>query len=147
MSSDLPPDHRFLPQSGANYPIPPAIDGEIALAVQRLHRVQIVLRWLVNGLVTLVLVPPSIWHLRGEFQLWISHFTWVAVRYGLGFNPWATLGLVIPVSLITATLVWHTRNILRGLPASESHRLQQEALRIRQKGRRHWLWRWVWQKS
>ena len=124
--------------------LPETIAPDLALAIQRLHRLQVIARWCFNGAVTIVLMPPSVWSLRGEFQLWLQHFTWVALRYGLGFNPWATLGMVVPVSLVTATLVWHTRNILRGLPDAEHYRLQQEALKIREQGRRHWLWRWVW---
>ena len=142
--SSLPPlINPINPADPSDFP--ETIAPDLVLAIQRLHRLQVIARWSFNGAVLVVLVPPSLWSLRGEFQLWLQHFTWTALRYGLGFNPWATLGLVVPIALVTATLVWHTRNILQGLPDAEQYRLQQEALKIREQGRRHRLWRWVWE--
>ncbi|MGA1408989.1 MAG: hypothetical protein ACO37W_04540 [Prochlorotrichaceae cyanobacterium] len=120
-------------------------DPHLALAVKRLHRVQVTARWVLNGLVSLVAIPFGLWDLWAEIQLWRQHFTWVAVRYGLAFHPWATLAIVTSVALVTATLVWHSRNIIWGLPQKEQYRLQQQALKIREKGKRLLLWRWVWQ--
>jgi len=124
---------------------PEEVPSNLALAVQRLHQLQVTARWGFNGLVGVSTLPWSVWELRDNIQLWQQHFTWVALRYGLGYHPLATLGIVLPVSLVTATLVWHSRNIIWGLPQKEQYRLQQQALKIRDQGKRSFLWRWVWQ--
>lgn len=117
----------------------------LAAAVQRLHQFQVTARWGFNGLLTLMTLPLSLWDLRENILIWQQHFTWVALRYGLGYHPWATLGIILPVALVTSTLVWHTRNIIWGLPPKEQYRLQQQALKIRDQGKRSFLWQWVWQ--
>jgi hypothetical protein len=120
------------------------MDAELAEAVQRLHELQVKGRWLLNAVLVLVLMPPSLWDLRSELQLWNQYFTWVAVRYGLAYHPLATLGLTIPIAFVTATLVWQSRNIIFGLSQREKYRLEKQATAIRAKGERHWLWRWIW---
>jgi hypothetical protein len=95
--------------------------------------------------VTLAILPLSVWELRREIGLWREHFTWVALRYGLAYHPWATLGIVLVIALMTSTLVWQSRNILLGFPQKERYRLEQQALKIREQGQGSLLWRWVWQ--
>jgi hypothetical protein len=46
-----------------------------------------------------------------------------------------------------AVLVWHSRNLLFGLPKEEQLRLQLQAERIRQQGSTHPLWRWVYSEQ
>ncbi len=125
--------------------VPENLPPNLTRAVERLHRLQVTARWVFNLLVSLSTLPLSLWDLRRNIQLWREHFTWVGLRYGLGYHPWATLGIVVPVALVTATLVWHSRNIIWGLPDKEQYRLQQQALKIREQGKRSFLWRWVWQ--
>jgi hypothetical protein len=120
-------------------------DPELHQAIERLYHLQVKGRWLFNGTTGIVLIPFSLWHLRYELQLWHEYFTWAALRYGLAFNLLATVGLLIPLALTTATLIWQSRNLLVGLPAQEVRRLEQQVQQIRTVGQGHWLWRWVWQ--
>ena len=85
----------------------------------------------------------SIWGLRDEIALWIENFTWAAVRYGLYFHRWPTLGLGLCLGMTLAVLTWQGRNIVRGLPLREKRRLEEQVRRIRQQGSSHPLWKWV----
>jgi hypothetical protein len=111
--------------------------------LQRLHRLTVYGRWLVVLLVWLTLGSSSLWQLRFRIQLLIDSFTWVAVRYGLAYHQGATLGLAICMGMTLAVLVWHSRNLLFGLPKEDQLRLQLQAERIRQQGPTHPLWHWV----
>lgn len=123
------------------------LEPELAQAVERLHRLHVQLRWTINLGLMLMLCPGSLWALRSEFALWADYFTWSAVRYGLAYHPVATLGLLIPISMVTSTLVWQTRNILWGLPQREIYRLEKHVKRIQEKGKKHWLWVWIWEEQ
>ena len=111
--------------------------------VERLHRLTVYSRWMLVGLCWVVVAPISLWSLRREIGLWMTHFTWAAVRYGLFFNRLAALGIFFCTGLTTAVLLWQSRNILWGLPAPERRRLEQQVWRIRQQGRSHPLWKWI----
>lgn len=111
--------------------------------VQRLHRLTVYGRWTVVVALWLTLGLISLWQLRFRIQLLMDYFTWVAVRYGLAYHQGAAFGLSVCVGMTAAVLVWHSRNLLFGLPKQEQVRLQQQAARIRQQGPTHPLWRWV----
>ena len=111
--------------------------------VEKLHQLQVYGRWLFVGLLWVILAPPSLWALRNEITLWKQYFTWVAVRFGLIYNPLSTLGLAFCIGMTASVLVWQSRNILFGLPKVEKERLEKQVLRIRQQGASHPLWRWV----
>jgi hypothetical protein len=111
--------------------------------VQRLHRLTIYGRWFVVLLVWLTVGAVSLWQLRFRIQLLMDSFTWVAVRYGLAYHQGAALGLSVCIGMTLAVLVWHSRNLLFGLPQEEQLRLQLQAERIRQQGPTHPLWHWV----
>ncbi len=111
--------------------------------VQRLHRLTVYGRWLVVGLLWVSIGSLSLWGLRSEIALWQQYFTWVAVRYGLYYNPLPTFGLTFCIGMTAAVLVWQSRNILVGLPNQEQRRLEQQVSRIRQQGSSHPLWKWV----
>ena len=111
--------------------------------IQRLHRLTIYARWLVVLLVWLTVGTVSLWQFRFRIQLLMDSFTWVGVRYGLAYHQGAALGLSVCIGMTLAVLVWHTRNLLFGLPQEEQLRLQLQAERIRQQGPTHPLWRLV----
>jgi len=69
---------------------PEELTPELTLATQRLHQLQVSARWGFNGLVGISTLPLSLWDLRENIQLWQQHFTWVALRYGLGYHPWGS---------------------------------------------------------
>ncbi len=115
--------------------------------VERLHRLTVYSRWTVVGLCWVIVGPISFWGLRREIGLWMAHFTWAAVRYGLFFNRLPALGLFFCTGLTTAVLLWQSRNILWGLPELERRRLEQQVWQIRQQGRSHPLWNWVCRAS
>ena len=83
------------------------------------------------------------WDLRTEIELWQDYFTWSAVRYGLVFHPFAALGLSLCIGMTLSVLIWQSRNILFGMPASEKQRLENQVYRIRQQGSSHPLWKWI----
>lgn len=113
--------------------------------VQKLHQLTVYGRWLFVGCLWLIIAPVALWYLRGELALWRQYFTWVAVRYGLFYNPLPTLGLGLCIGVTVSTLVWQSRNILWGLPQHEKQRLEKQVFRIRQQGPTHPLWKWICQ--
>ncbi|ARV62297.1 hypothetical protein BZZ01_30000 [Nostocales cyanobacterium HT-58-2] len=118
-------------------------DLSFAKQVKKLHQIQVCTRWLFVGFLWLTVAPVCVWDLRSEIALWQQYFTWVAVRYGLYYHNWATLGLSFCLGMTLAILIWQSRNILLGLPQQEKQRLEQQVCRIRQQGPTHPLWRWV----
>ncbi len=118
-------------------------DPNFQIEVQRLHKLTIYGRWLIVSLLWISVGSLSIWGLRREIGLWLENFTWAAVRYGLYFHRWPTLGLVLCLAMTLAVLTWQTRNRVRGLPQREKQRLEQQVRRLRQQGPSHFLWKWV----
>jgi hypothetical protein len=124
---------------------PPITDSSFVHQVQKLHRLTVYGRWLFCLFLWFTLAPISLWSLREEVVLWRQYFTWVAVRYGLFYHPFSTIGLAFCIGMTVAVLVWQSRNILMGLPQQEQQRLEKQVCRIRQQGSSHPLWKWVCQ--
>jgi hypothetical protein len=123
-------------------------DPNFQIEVQRLHKLTVYARWLTVILLWISVGCLSIWSLRREIDLWLENFTWAAVRYGLYFHRWPTLGLVLCLGMTLAVLTWHRRNnIVRGLPQRQTQRLEKQVRRIRQQGPSHPLWKWVCKNS
>jgi hypothetical protein len=118
-------------------------DPNFQIEVQRLHKLTIYGRWLTVILLWISIGSLSIWGLRDEIALWIDNLTWAAVRYGLYFHRWPTLGLGLCLGMTLAVLTWQGRNLVRGLPLREKHRLEQQVRHIREQGPSHPLWKWV----
>ena len=118
-------------------------DPNFKIEVQRLHKLTVYGRWLTVVLLWISVGSLSIWGLRDEIALWIENFTWAAVRYGLYFHRWPTLGLGLCLGMTLAVLTWQGRNLVRGLPLREKQRLEEQVRRIRQQGPSHPLWKWV----
>jgi hypothetical protein len=118
---------------------PPKLSPELA----RLHQLTVWGRWGFVLFLWLAIGILSLWGLRAEVALWRQYFTWSAVRYGLAYHPMPTFGLALCIGLTVATLVWQSRNILLGLPASEKQRLERQLHRIQQQGPSHPLWQRV----
>jgi hypothetical protein len=111
--------------------------------LQRLLRLMTYGRWIVVLTLWLTVGLISLWQFRFRIQLLIDSFTWVAVRYGLAYHQGAAFGLSLCLGMTIAVLGWHSRTLLFGLSKPEQLRLQQQAVRIRQQGPTHPLWRWV----
>ncbi|MGE5657924.1 MAG: hypothetical protein ACM37W_15065 [Actinomycetota bacterium] len=124
---------------------PPSLDQDatFSLEVQRLYQLTVYGRWLVVALLWIGVAPLSCWGLRNEIELWLEHFTWAAVRYGLIYHRLPTLGLGLCVGVTLAVSIWQSRNWIFGLPARDKQRLEQQVRRIRQQGPTHPLWKWV----
>lgn len=120
-----------------------ALDPIFKQQVQKLHHLTVYGRWLVVALLWLTIGSLSLWGLRSEIALWQQYFTWVAVRYGLFYNPLPTFGLALCIGMTVSVLVWQSRNILLGLPHQEQQRLEQQVHKIRQQGPSHPLWKRV----
>ncbi|MEG3933116.1 MULTISPECIES: hypothetical protein [unclassified Microcoleus] len=118
-------------------------DANFQSEVQRLHKLTVYGRWLTVILLWISVGSLSIWGLRREIALWLEHFTWAAVRYGLSFHRWPTLGLGLCLGMTLGVLTWQSRNMVRGLPLREKQGLEQQVRRIRQQGPSHPLWKWV----
>ena len=117
-------------------------DPNFQIEVQRLHKLTVYGRWLTVILLWIIVGSLSIWSLRREIGLWLEHFTWAAVYYGLYFHRWPTLGLGLCSGMTLAVLTWQSTN-LRRLQKDEKQRLEQQVRRIRQQGPSHPLWKWV----
>ena len=118
-------------------------DENFQIEVQRLHKLTVYGRWLTVIFLWISIGSLSIWGLRDEIALWLEHFTWAAVRYGLSFHRWPTLGLGLCLGMTLAVLTWQSRDMVRGLPLREKQGLEQQVRRIRQQGPSHPLWKWV----
>lgn len=79
--------------------------------------------WLVVLMLWASVGVASIWHLRRTWQQLGDYFTWAALRYGLGFNRLAAIGLGLCLGLTVALLVKETRYFLFGLTTSERRTL------------------------
>jgi hypothetical protein len=117
----------------------PALQWEI----RRLHQLTIYARWVFVLGLWLTVGAFSLWQLRFRIQILMDYFTWAAVKYGLAYHMFAALGLALCLGFTASVLTWHLRNLLLGLPQRELDRLQQQAIRIRQQGKTHPLWRWL----
>lgn len=120
-----------------------ALDSAFQQEIQRLHRLTVYGRWLVVGLLWLILAPICLWNLRSEIELWREYFTWAALRYGLIYHRFAAFGLALCVGMTVSTLLWQSRNILFGLSDRHSQRLEKQVHKIHQQGSSHPLWKWV----
>ncbi len=124
----------------------PSSDSSFARQVQRLHKLTVYGRWLLVVFLWLTLAPLCLWNLRTEIEFLREYFTWVAVRYGLLFHPFAAIGLGLCIGMTLGVLVWQSRNILVGMPDLEKQRLEKQVHRIRQRGPSHPLWKWICEK-
>jgi hypothetical protein len=111
--------------------------------IERLYALQVYGRWFVVGISWLTIGVASLWGLRAEIELWLEHFTWTAVRYGLIFNRLPAIGLGLCIGMTLAVLLWQSRNILFGRTKMQQQRLAQGVLNIRKQGASHPLWQWV----
>lgn len=111
--------------------------------VWRLHQLTFHARLLFVAGCWVILMPLGIWGLRGEIELWRQHFTWVALRYGLGSHLFSAFSLFFCVAITAAVLVRQSLYILQGMPARERQRLEKRVKKIQLAGPRHPLWKWV----
>jgi hypothetical protein len=125
--------------------IPIELDPTFERQVQKLYRLIAYSRWLVVGCLWLSIGVLSLWGLRAEIALLLQYFTWVAVRYGLYYNPLPTFGLAFCSVMTISTLIWQSRILLFGLPPKELRRLVKQVQQIRQQGSSHPLWKWICQ--
>lgn len=121
------------------------LDPIFELEMERLHRLTVYGRWVTVLALWVSVGAWSLWQLRYNIGLLQEHFTWAAVRYGLHFNPFPTLGLSVCIGMTAGVLVWQSRNVLFGLSKSDQKRLLQQVRQIRHEGRSHPLWKWVCQ--
>jgi hypothetical protein len=122
---------------------PNELDPTFKEQVQRLYRLTFYGRWLVVGILWLSVGSISLWGLRYPLSLMQEYFTWAAVRYGMEFHFFPTVGLTLCIATTLAVLIWHSRNVLFGLPQDEQRRLEQQVYKIRQQGSSHPLWKWI----
>ncbi|HAN46793.1 MAG TPA: hypothetical protein DCQ32_09620 [Cyanobacteria bacterium UBA8156] len=117
--------------------------GAIAHQVERLQRVEIWVRWGVGLTLWATVGSLCLWQLREDIPIWREVFTWAAVRSSLQQNRWAFLGLGLCVGVTLSTLIRQSLFILFGVSRSEKRALLMRVRRIRRRGARHPLWRWV----
>lgn len=118
-------------------------DPQFLEQIERLHYLFVLGRWAIVILLWLVIGMVSTWSLRHEFAMISERFTWAALRYGLAFNIWSTLGLSMCIGPTVALLVWQTRNMLFGLPKIELARVEKYVLKVREQGKSHPLWSYI----
>jgi hypothetical protein len=111
--------------------------------IDNLYHLNVYGRWLVILTLWLTVGVYSLWGLRYPISLIQEDFTWAAVKYGLIAEPIPALGLYLCVGMLTATLVWQSRNIIWGIHKKEQQRLIQQVGNIRKQGSSHPLWKFV----
>jgi hypothetical protein len=111
--------------------------------VKKLHHLTVYSRWLFIGFLWLIIAPICIRELWDEFAIWRQYFTWTAVRYTIVYHRLASIGLVLCIAWTVNGVIWQIRNRLWGISGEERRSLERRVQKIRQKGKRHLLWKWV----
>lgn len=118
-------------------------DPDLLRQMRRLYYLRLRIRWGAIALVWLLLVPPSLWSLRGVFGRWGDYFGWAALRYAIVHHRIEAIALAFCIALVTATLLRHSWHMIMGLSAQELDHLRRDLGAIRDRGPEHLLWRWV----
>ncbi|KAM3102052.1 hypothetical protein ACKFKF_05830 [Phormidesmis sp. 146-12] len=122
-------------------------DPGFEAAVQKLHELTVLTKWLLALGLWATIGLLSLWDLRDVFAILRQYFTWAALRLGLGYHLLASVGLALCIGVTLSTLIWQSRNILFGLPLLERQRLEKQVLKIHQQGKSHPLWKWVYPRQ
>ncbi len=120
-----------------------SLDPKFQAAVERLHRLTVLMRWITVLGLWLTIGALSLWAMQYPISLLQQHFTWAAVRYGLAYNFFPAVGLGLCVGFTVSTLVWQSKTILLGRSKSEQRRLERTVVKIQQQGKSHPLWKWI----
>lgn len=145
--SDERPDEYSSSNSNTDQDEPLQRDPAFIQAIDRLHRLNVVGRWLTLLMIWLTVGGWSLWQLRKTWQILQDYFTWSAIRVGLMFHPIAAVGLGLCIGLTLSTLIGQSRNLIWGLPDYEQVALRVRVLKIQQQGRSHPLWNRVWKQD
>lgn len=133
------------PEEGNGLSSPEVTEEVTEVEIEKLHRLTVYGRWVVVIILWLTIIPPSLWQLRETIALCLEYCTWSAIRIGLQYHPWATVGISFCVGMLTATLVWQSMNILRGgLSPRQKLYLKKQILKIRRRGGKYWLYRYLY---
>lgn len=82
--------------------------------LEKLLAIYTYLRWLVVLGLWLTIGVSSLWALREDISLWLSYFTWSAVRTALRATPLPFMGLGVCVGTTLGVLIWQSTYILFG---------------------------------
>ena len=145
--SDERPDEYSSSNSNTDQDEPLQRDPAFIQAIDRLHRLNVIGRWLTLLILWLTVGGWSLWQLRKTWQILQDYFTWSAIRVGLMFHPIAAVGLGLCIGLTLSTLIGQSRNLIWGLPDYEQASLRGRVLKIQQQGSSHPLWNRVWKQD
>ena len=145
--SDERPDEYSSSNSNTDQDETLQRDPAFTQAIDRLHRLNVIGRWLTLLILWLTVGGWSLWQLRKTWQILQDYFTWSAIRVGLMFHPIAAVGLGLCIGLTLSTLIGQSRNLIWGLPDYEKASLRGRVLKIQQQGRSHPLWNRVWKQD
>jgi len=123
---------------------PEDIQEVTAKEINRLYELKIYGRWIVVITTWILLLPWALWQFRETISLCQERCTWATIRIGIEFTPFASLGIAFCLGFATSVLVKQSVHILKGgLSEKEKYYLSQEVLKIRQKGKSHWLYNYL----
>ena len=145
--SDERPDEYSSSNSNTDQDETLQRDPAFTQAIDRLHRLNVIGRWLTLLILWLTVGGWSLWQLRKTWQILQDYFTWSAIRVGLMFHPIAAVGLGLCIGLTLSTLIGQSRDLIWGLPDYEQASLRGRVLKIQQQGRSHPLWNRVWKQD
>lgn len=112
--------------------------------MQRLYQLKIYGRWIVVIISWILILPWALWEFRETISLCQERCTWATIRVGIEFTPLASLGIAFCLGFATSVLVKQSLYILKGgLSEKEKYYLHREVLKILQKGKSHWLYRYL----
>lgn len=118
-------------------------DPDLLRQMRRLYYLRLRLRWGAIALAWLVLVPPSLWSLRGVIARSSDYFGWATLRYAIAHHRLEAIALAFCIALVTVTLLRHSWHMFAGISQRELTDLRRAVLAIRDRGPANPLWRWV----
>lgn len=118
-------------------------DLDFQRKVIKYYQLTIYMRWLVVILLWFTLGVYGVWGIRQEIQLWLDHFTWSAVYYGLAFNFIPTICLGVCIGMTVSVLVWQSRCIIWGLSNKEKYYLEKRVTTILESDSSNFVKKWL----
>jgi Zn-dependent protease len=120
------------------------MDSELDQQVNKLRRIDMLVRWSLILLLWLTIGAWSCWQMRSSIQQLNEYFSLTGLRYSLFFNLWGGgAGLILCFSLTLSSLLWQLGHSLWKVSPRERQLLEARVRQIQNQGSKHPYWRWI----